>query len=77
MMSDRRSDLTDLPPSSADDIRAMLKRAGLDLPEELLRQFIAAWPNYEAMVRRLPRRRTYAEEPAHVFRPARLAGREP
>ena len=73
-MSDGRSDLTHLPPSSADDIRAMLKRAGLDLPEDLLRQFIAAWPNYEAMVRRLPRRRTYAEEPAHVFRPARLGG---
>jgi hypothetical protein len=67
-------DLTRLPPSSPDDIRALVKRAGLDLPEALLQQFIAAWPAYEAMVRRIPRSRTYAEEPAHTFRPARLAG---
>ena len=63
---------THLPPSTPDDIRALVKRAGLDLPEELMRQFIAAWPNYEAMVRRIPRRRSYAEEPAHIFRPSRL-----
>src|ERR1700756_3657372 len=49
------------------------KRTDLsDLPEELLRQFIAAWPNYEAMVRRIPRRRAYAEEPAHSYRPERM-----
>jgi hypothetical protein len=69
-----RDDLTDLPPSTPDDVRALVKRAGLDLPEELLQQFIAAWPNYEAMVRRIPRSRPYAEEPAHTFRPTRLAG---
>ena len=45
--------------------------------EELMLQFIAAWPNYEAMVRRIPRRRSYAEEPAHTFRPSRLAGIDP
>ena len=76
MMSDSRTDLSHLPPSTADEIRAMVAKAGLDLPEELLTQFIAAWPNYEAMVRRLPRRRTYADEPAHVFRPARLSVRD-
>jgi hypothetical protein len=69
-----RDDLTDLPPSPPDDIRAQLKRAGLDLPEELLQQFIAAWPAYEAMVRRIPRSRGYAEEPAHSFLPTRLVG---
>ena len=69
-----RDDLTDLPPATADDIRALVKRAGLDLPEELLQQFIAAWPQYEAMARRIPRSRAYAEEPGHTFRPARLAG---
>ena len=37
-----------------------------------MQQFIAAWPDYEAMVRRIPRRRAYAEEPAHIFRPTRL-----
>jgi hypothetical protein len=69
-----RDDLSYLPPATPDDIRVLLKRAGLDLPEELLQQFIAAWPQYEAMVRRIPRHRGYAEEPAHTFRPTRLAG---
>ena len=76
MTSEKRDDLSHLPPSSPEEIRALLRRAGLDLPEELLLQFIAAWPAYEAMVRRLKRRRTYAEEPAHAFRPARLAARD-
>jgi len=67
------SDLTHLPPSTPEEIRAMLRNAGLDLPEELLQQFIAAWPNYEAMVRRIPRSRSYAEEPAHSFRPGRFS----
>jgi hypothetical protein len=73
MPSEQRTDLSDLPPSTPDDVRALLRHAGVDLPEELLQQFIAAWPNYEAMVRRIPRRRSYAEEPAHMFRPTRLA----
>jgi hypothetical protein len=73
MTSDTRDDLSHLPPSTAEEIRAMVRRAGLDLPEELMVQFIAAWPAYEAMTRRLPRRRAYAEEPAHAFRPGRLA----
>jgi hypothetical protein len=72
MTDDKRTDLSHLPPSTADEIRAMVKKAGIDLPEELMRQFIAAWPNYEAMVRRIPRRRAYAEEPAHSYRPQRL-----
>jgi hypothetical protein len=50
----------------------MLAKAGIALPEELLQQFVAAWPAYEAMVRRIPRRRSYAEEPAHTYRPARI-----
>ena len=71
-MTENRTDLTHLPPSTPDEIRDMVKKAGLDLPEELLRQFIAAWPAYEAMVRRIPRRRGYAEEPAHTYRPERV-----
>ena len=67
------SDLSQKPPSTAEEIRVMVRQAGLDLPEELLAQFIAAWPTYEAMVRRIPRQRSYAEEPAHVFRPGRRA----
>jgi hypothetical protein len=77
MTSDKRTDLSHLPPSTADEIRAMVRNAGLDLPEELMQQFIAAWPAYEAMVRRIPRGRAYAEEPAHAFRPARIAGNAP
>ena len=75
MTSDKRTDLSHLPPSTPEEIRAMARNAGLDLPDELMRQFIEAWPNYEAMTRRIPRSRSYAEEPAHIFRPARFSGR--
>ncbi|HEX6442620.1 MAG TPA: hypothetical protein VF007_10565 [Stellaceae bacterium] len=71
-MTEKRTDLIRLPPSTPDEIRAQLKNAGIELPEELLQQFIAAWPNYEAMIRRIPRNRAYAEEPAHGYRPARI-----
>jgi hypothetical protein len=73
--SEKRTDLTHLPPATPDEIRAMVRKAGLDLPDELMRQFVEAWPVYEAMTRRIPRNRSYAEEPAHIFRPARLPGR--
>ena len=75
MASDKRTDLTHLPPSTPEEIRVMVRQAGLALPDELMRQFIEAWPAYEAMIRRIPRGRSYAEEPAHSFRPARLSGR--
>ena len=77
MTSDQRTDLSHLPPSTAEEIRAMVRQAGLDLPDELMQQFIAAWPAYEAMIRRIPRRRAYAEEPAHAFRPALFSGGAP
>jgi hypothetical protein len=70
--SDTRTDLSNLPPATPEEIRLLLRRAGLDLPEDLLQQFLAAWPNYEAMVRRIPRSRAYEEEPAHSFRPSRF-----
>ena len=44
-----RTDLSYLPPSTPDEIRAMTRRAGLDLPEELMQQFIAVWPAFEAI----------------------------
>jgi hypothetical protein len=69
-----RNDLTHLPPATPDDIRAMVARAGIALPEELMEQFIATWPQFEAMVRRIPRGLGYTDEPAHTFRPTRLAG---
>ena len=67
-----RTDLGHLPPSNPEEIRAMVRRAGLDLPEELMQQFIEAWPNFEAMVRRIPRSLGRAAEPAHSYRPARI-----
>lgn len=67
--------LSHLPPATPDEIRLLVRRAALDLPEELLQQFIAAWPEYEAMVRRIPRGWAYADEPAHTFRPTRVAGK--
>jgi hypothetical protein len=73
MANDPRSDHSDLPQATSDEIRLLLRRAGLDLPEDLLQQFIAAWPNYEAMVRRIPRSRPHDEEPAHSFRPSRFS----
>ena len=67
-----RTDLSHLPPSTPEEIRAMARRAGLDLPEELMQQFIETWPNFEAMVRRIPRNLGRAAEPAHNYRPARI-----
>ena len=32
------TDLSDLPPSTPEEIRAMTQRAGLDLPEELMQR---------------------------------------
>jgi hypothetical protein len=72
MANDSRPNHSDLTPATEEEIRLLLRRAGLDLPEELLQQFLAAWPSYEAMVRRIPRSRPYQEEPAHSFRPSRF-----
>jgi hypothetical protein len=66
------TDLSHLPPSTPDEIRALTRNAGLDLPEELMQQFIAVWPAFEAMVRRIPRGLDRAAEPAHSYRPLRI-----
>ena len=66
------TDLSHLPPSTPEEIRAMTRNAGLDLPEELMQQFIAVWPAFEAMVRRIPRSLDRAAEPAHSYRPLRI-----
>ncbi|TMJ57105.1 MAG: hypothetical protein E6G90_03970 [Alphaproteobacteria bacterium] len=67
-----RTDLSHLPSSTPEDIRAMSRNAGLDLPEDLMQQFIAVWPAFEAMVRRIPRNLGRAAEPAHSYRPLRI-----
>jgi hypothetical protein len=66
-----RTDLSHLPPSTPNEIRAMARRAGLNLPDDLMQQLIAAWPAFEAMVRRIPRSLPRAAEPAHTYRPTR------
>ena len=70
-------DLTHLPPATPDEIRVMVARAGITLDEPMMQQFIATWPQFEAMVRRIPRGLGYGDEPAHLFRPARLADDAP
>lgn len=57
--------LNGLAPSSRDDIVRMAKAAGLQLPDALMDELCAAYPAFEAMVRRLPRARDRFDEPAH------------
>ena len=57
--------LKDLPPSSREEIERMARAAGLDLPPALMDELCASYPAFEAMVRRLPRRRSRFDEPAH------------
>jgi hypothetical protein len=63
------------PASTPEEIRGLLKLAGLSLSEPQIAELLAIYPSYEAMVRRLPRERGYADEPAHSFAPARLIAR--
>lgn len=60
------------PSASEAELRQRLKDAGVELNEDLFRQFVAVWPGFEAMVRRIPRNFAYADEPAHVFPPLRI-----
>jgi hypothetical protein len=66
------SDLTHLPPASEAELRQRLNDAGVELSDELFRQFVAVWPGFEAMVRRVPRGFGYGDDPAHVFPPGRI-----
>ena len=65
--------LQSLPPSSREEIRAMARQAGLDLPDKLLEELCDSYPAFEAMVRRLPRARRRSDEPAHVADVERLS----
>ncbi len=68
--------LTALEPSTHEEIREMVRTAGLDLPSKLMEELCDAYPAFEAMVRRLPRARPLGDEPAHTADVARLAGLE-
>lgn len=71
--SQAQQTLADLPASTPDEIRRMARQAGLDLPEPLMAELCASYPAFEAMVRRLPRRRARFDEPAHTADVAHLA----
>ena len=61
--SEGEQTLKDLRPSTREEIREMARAAGLDLPEKLMEELCDAYPAFEAMVRRLPRRRPRSDEP--------------
>ena len=64
--SDAEQTLKDLRPSTREEIRELARAAGLNLPDKLMEELCDAYPAFEAMVRRLPRRRPRSDEPAHV-----------
>ncbi|HEX3884077.1 MAG TPA: hypothetical protein VHW66_15570 [Stellaceae bacterium] len=66
------SDLSHLPPASAAELRQRLNDAGIELSDDLFREFVAVWPGFEQMVRRIPRNFRYADDPAHIFPPMRI-----
>jgi hypothetical protein len=70
--SEAAQTLRDLKPATREEIREMARAAGLDLPEKLMDELCEAYPAFEAMVRRLPRRRPLFDEPAHPPAVAKL-----
>ena len=60
-------------PEGADGLRQRLRQVGIELDDAMLAEFCAAWPAFEAMVGRLPRGRDRFDEPAHSYRPERIA----
>jgi hypothetical protein len=58
---------------SREEIASRARDAGLDLPDAYLDELVSAYAHVRAMLQRLPRNRSYGDEPAHVFVPARLA----
>jgi hypothetical protein len=55
--------------TSFDAFAARIRALGFDPPPANLEEMFAAMPHLEAMRARLRRPYTYADEPAHVFRP--------
>ena len=53
-----------------DQIAALARQAGLDLPAEYMAELIEAYGNVRAMIERIPTGRPRGDEPAHVFAPA-------
>lgn len=62
----------DAAPLSRDEILAMARHAGLDLPPEYQDELVGAYGHVRAMCARLPQGRPRGDEPAHVFDPTRF-----
>ena len=55
--------------STPPDIEALAAAAGLNLTPTQLAEMADAYEHLRGMIARMPYPRTYADEPAHVFRP--------
>lgn len=55
---------------SDEEIAALARQAGLDLPDEYLSELIDAYGHVRRMVDRLSTPRPHGDEPAHVFAPS-------
>ena len=62
----------DAAPPSRDDILAMARFAGLDLPSEYEDELVSAYGHVRALCARLPQGRPRGDEPAHTFDPSRF-----
>jgi hypothetical protein len=59
-------------PASRDEIAAMARVAGLDLPPAIFEELVDGYATLEPMLWRLRRGRDRADEPAHVFDPRKF-----
>lgn len=59
-------------PAPREDVAALARMAGLDLSPEQFEELLAAYRHVEPVLARLPRERSPADEPAHVFDPRRF-----
>ncbi|WP_428487798.1 hypothetical protein [Rhodopila sp.] len=52
-----------------DEVAALARQAGLDLPDAYLEQLVGAYGNVRRMIDAIPHNRPRGDEPAHVFVP--------
>ena len=56
-------------PMSGEDIRTIIRLAGLDLTDQQFEDLVAAQRLYEPVLARLPRDLPFSVDPAHLFDP--------
>ena len=59
-------------PATVEEIAVLASRAGLKLSAQHFDQLVDAYGHLERMLGRIRRARSYADEPAHVFVPAKF-----